>query len=261
MGLITSETNGLFNKDSLEEARKGKIVYLDIDEIIPNPDNIGTLSDDEIDAKVESIEEVGLLQPLLVQKTKDGYLLNTGHKRLQAIKRIRNQGRTFQYLGRELRDTVPCQYLKEDSDPEHFELMAICSNAHHLDNPSERREKVLRMHRHYQKMIQENRKPAGREREWITAMTGISDGSVKKILADIHAKEVAEETGEEDTFGTEDKKSKELNKEVTKRLNSLNRYLLNVDLRELTDLDRQKLNEVLRDVQNTMEELIFVYPS
>ena len=30
MGLLTDREKGLLNKDSLEEARKGKIVYLDL---------------------------------------------------------------------------------------------------------------------------------------------------------------------------------------------------------------------------------------
>ena len=43
MGLLTDREKGLLNHDSIEEARKGKIVYIDLDEICMNPDNIGVM--------------------------------------------------------------------------------------------------------------------------------------------------------------------------------------------------------------------------
>ena len=69
MGLLTDREKGLLNQDSIEEARKGKIVYLDLEDIRLNPENIWTVNDEEIRIKRQSIEEVGLLQPLLVKKT------------------------------------------------------------------------------------------------------------------------------------------------------------------------------------------------
>ena len=68
MGLLTDREKGLLNQDSIEEARKGKIVYLDLEDIHLNPENIWTVNDEEIRIKRQSIEEVGLLQPLLVKR-------------------------------------------------------------------------------------------------------------------------------------------------------------------------------------------------
>jgi len=41
----------------------------------------------------------------------------------------------------------------------------------------------------------------------------------------------------------------------------MNKYLSKVDLGVLTPLERQNLNELLRSVQETLEELIYAVPS
>ena len=69
MGLLTDKENGLLNEASLAEAKKAKIVYLDLDEINMYDGNIGEPTEQEINYRMENIQEVGLLQPLLVMKT------------------------------------------------------------------------------------------------------------------------------------------------------------------------------------------------
>ena len=87
MGLLTDKENGLLNESSLAEARKAKVVYLDLDDIKQYEWNIWTPDDREIEHRMENIQEVGLLQPLLVMKTEEGIMLNSGHKRYLAIKK------------------------------------------------------------------------------------------------------------------------------------------------------------------------------
>ena len=63
MGLLTDSEKGLLNQDSIEEARKGKIVYLDLEDIRLNPENIWTVNDEEIrinDFLYQDIYEEGL---------------------------------------------------------------------------------------------------------------------------------------------------------------------------------------------------------
>ena len=258
MGLLTDREKGLLNKDSLEEARKGKIVYLDLNEIHMNPENIWLVNDEEVELKKRNIEEVGLLQPLLVKKTEDGYLLNSGHKRYLAIEKISRQGGSYMYLGKQLTGVVPCQYLDESIDSDEFGLIAICSNAHHPDTKEERKEKVWQLHKYYQKLVSEDRKPSGREREWITEMTGISDGTVKGMLAYFKSIE-NDPNNEEKRLMWKSEREKDVNETITKKLKNVNKYLTDVDLTVLTDNERQNLNELLREVQDTLEALIYVY--
>jgi hypothetical protein len=83
-------------------------------------------------------------------------------------------------------------------------------------------------------------------------MTGISDGTVKNLLAEFNSTE--EPTGE---LPIQEEKPKDMNKEITGKLDRMNKYLSKVDLGVLTPLERQNLNELLRSVQETLEELIY----
>ena len=150
-------------------------------------------------------------------------------------------------MGKELLGQVPCQFINDYADEELFDLIAICSNAHHPDTKQEKREKVLRLHKLYQTLVEHNKKPKGREREWITSMTGISDGTVKKLLAEFNTKTTIPDQAERLKDLTKD-----VNKEITGKLNRFNKYLAEVDLHSLTPLERQNLDDLLRSVQETL---------
>ena len=253
MGLLTDKENGLLNDVSLAEARKAKVVYLDLDDIRQYDANIWIPDEAEIEHRMENIREVGLLQPLLVMKTDEGIMLNSGHKRYLAIRKLTEQGDSYRYMGKELFGQVPCQFINDFADEELFDLIAICSNAHHPDSKEEKREKVWRLHKLYQTLIEQNKKPEGREREWISSMTGISDGTVKNLLAEFNS-----QSNVQDVVFAPEEKQKDVNKEITGKLNSMNKYLTKVDLVTLTLLERQNLNELLRSVQETLEELVYL---
>ena len=252
MGLLTDKENGLLNEDSLAEARKAKVVYLDIDQIQEYEKNIWIPDEKEIERRIENILEVGLLQPLLVMKTEKGIMLNSGHKRYLAIRKLTELNLPYKYMGKELLGQVPCQFINDYEDEDLFDLIAICSNAHHPDTKQEKREKVLRLHRLYQDLVERNKKPKGREREWITSMTGISDGTVKNLLAEFNTKTTIPNQAERLKDLTKD-----VNKEITGKLNRFNKYLSEVDLHSLTPLERQNLDDLLRSVQETLGELLF----
>ena len=54
-----------------------------------------------------------------------------------------------------------------------------------------------------------------------------------------------------------EEKPKDMNREIIGKLDRMNKYLSKVDLETLTPLERQNLNELLRSVQETLEELIY----
>lgn len=83
-------------------------------------------------------------------------------------------------------------------------------------------------------------------------MTGISDGTVKNLLAEFNS-----QCDAQDTVLVPEEKPKDVNKEITGKLNKMNKYLSKVDLAVLTPLERQNLNELLRSVQETLEELVY----
>ncbi len=72
-----------------------KVVEIDINSVLPNPDQPRTRFDEpEIKGLAASIEAVGLLQPIIVRRTEEGFCVVAGERRLRAsklagLKRIR----------------------------------------------------------------------------------------------------------------------------------------------------------------------------
>ena len=59
-----------------------------VDQIVPNPKQPRQVFDeDDLTELVESIQEVGLLQPIVVRRVTDGYELVMGERRLRATKK------------------------------------------------------------------------------------------------------------------------------------------------------------------------------
>lgn len=66
---------------------KNKVVEIDVDQIRPNPAQPRKIFDDrEMAALSQSIRVNGLLQPLIVRRTEQGYELVAGERRLRACK-------------------------------------------------------------------------------------------------------------------------------------------------------------------------------
>ena len=69
------------------EQSAGKVVELDINTVLPNPDQPRTRFDEpEIKGLAASIESVGLLQPIIVRRTDEGFCVVAGERRLRASK-------------------------------------------------------------------------------------------------------------------------------------------------------------------------------
>ena len=75
---------------------------------------------------------------------------------------------------------------------------------------------------------------------------------MKNLLAEFNS--LGEQT---EQLPVSEEKPKDMNREITGKLDRMNKYLSKVDLETLTPLERQNLNELLRSVQETLEELIY----
>lgn len=100
------------NTSKAEDKRYDEI---DVDLIVPNPNQPRTLFDDTaLDELAQSIQQVGLIQPLLVRKVGDHYELVAGERRLRAVK-------SLGFI------KVPC-IVQSSMDAEESALMAIIEN-------------------------------------------------------------------------------------------------------------------------------------
>jgi ParB family chromosome partitioning protein len=87
LGAIISDSVSL---DALEKTlaeEKERVVLINVEKIKPNPNQPRTHIDDSaIQGLADSIQSVGLLQPILVRKEGDDYFVIAGERRLQACK-------------------------------------------------------------------------------------------------------------------------------------------------------------------------------
>lgn len=129
----------LFQKQSRGEASErivGSVVSLPVNQIQPNPGQPRAFFDDyALTQLAVSIQQNGILQPLTVRKTEEGYQLIAGERRLRAAKLI-----NLEY--------VPCIVLeKEDKDSA---VMAILENIQRADlNFMEEALAIKRLIEHY----------------------------------------------------------------------------------------------------------------
>ena len=213
------------------EEDKGRITFADISMIHPNPLNKASMS--EIESLAENIKQEGLLQPLVVKITKiDGefeYYIHTGHRRFEAIKKVIAEQGFYKYMGRELKVKVPCIELREDFQDDVDEQVSLMrSNSYRHYDKEERRAVVQQAHDLYEQLVASGRRPVGRERDWISEVTGISVSLVGSILADSNQ---APSISMDERETTTKKSSKQFdpNKEIQKLNKAMEKLLKTLD--------------------------------
>lgn len=115
----------LLRQDTVSNLNTGErqIEYIDLKLIDPDPRNFYKLSD--LDELVQSIELVGLQQPLLVRshpEKPDRVIVVSGHRRREALRRLAKEGNT-KFL------RVPCIREADAGSPEMQELRLIYANS------------------------------------------------------------------------------------------------------------------------------------
>ena len=160
MGLLASK-NGLLNSVSLEAAKLGKIIYIPIEDLYANEKNVYEM--DDIDLMAENIREMGLIEPLHAFKNSDGqYVLTSGHRRLQAIRKIAESNEEIRYNGKILENYELPVILNYPESELQERVMLLSSNAHRTMDKKERRQVILEAHQCYAIQCANGDKPEGR---------------------------------------------------------------------------------------------------
>ncbi len=244
MNLLTGK-KGMLNPQSVIDAAKGKVIYVDVNDLRNN--NLNRYEIQDIDELSENIREKGLLEPLQGIKASDGsVVLLSGHRRYAAIMRLLEQGAEVSYAGKVLDRELPV-ILMQENDPLEQRTLILSYNAYRTMTKDERKKIILEAHDIYKESCAAGKRPEGREREWITAMTGISDGTVGKVLADLSRKDEPERYEEMDSASETVTKSINEFKKVSKAfrkaadtiplaVDMVNEGMNAVDYRELKDL-------------------------
>ena len=134
-----------------ETEKRDNILEFNVDDIIPNRYQPRQKFDDEkLNDLAESIREKGIIQPVVMQKSEQGYELIVGERRWRACKKLGIK-------------KIPA-VLRESSDSESLEV-ALIENIHRQDlNPIEEAEAYYRLSSEFGLTQEEISKKVGKKR-------------------------------------------------------------------------------------------------
>ena len=239
------------NAKALEEVQQGKVFYEPIEKIVPNPLNV--LQPSEVDEMEASIEEFGILQPLVVTKQDGEIRLIAGHNRLAAVKRLIREGKDYYYFGKRITGSMPVIEHDRFEDWVAEKKTIIAANCQR-NMTKEKKGKVIDA---CLEIIQEERKRGtkekGRTAFLVSQMTGIPEFFVKNYLAEKNRTASVDLTAQE--------KAAEYDRKTFKRICNRMRNLssdidsFNWDSSEIDEVEVIKAaNKLIRIMENRLFE-------
>ena len=159
----------------VDTGKREQIEYIDIDKIVPDPENFYELSD--IDALAENIALFGLRQPLRVREQADGpYMIVSGHRRYTALKKIIAED------GREDLREVPCILEAAGDNPALKQLALIYDN---MDNRKISSADFARQVEQVEKLLYQLQQDGydfpGRMRDHVSEICKASAGKIARV--------------------------------------------------------------------------------
>ena len=156
-------------KEIQEAQEKGEIVMMDVYDLIPSKDNFYHVDD----SLKQSIELVGVLQPLLIKKPENGKSkIIAGHRRqLAAISLVEEGKEEYRY--------VPCVYKKENIRDRTALIMA---NRFREKTDWEKMNEAIEAEE-LAKELKDEHKLKGRTRELLAELTGITEAQLGRYHA------------------------------------------------------------------------------
>lgn len=159
----------------IDTRKREQIEYIDIDKIVPDPENFYELSD--IDALAENISLFGLRQPLRVREQPGGtYMIVSGHRRYTALKKIIGED------GREDLREVPCILEAAGDNPALKQLALIYDN---MDNRKISSADFARQAEQVEKLLYQLQQDGydfpGRMRDHVSEICKASAGKIARV--------------------------------------------------------------------------------
>ncbi len=163
------ETKEAGRQEGRQEAGENEIVMVDIEDLVPSKDNFYHVDSD----LKRSIELVGVLQPLLVNKPEDGkYKVMAGHRRrLAAMELVKEGKEKFRFL--------PCVFKKEDVMDR---LAIIMANRFREKTDWEKMTEAVEAEE-LAKELKKEYSIEGRTREILSEITGVAEAQLGRYKA------------------------------------------------------------------------------
>lgn len=264
----------ILNEKTLSQAKNThKVVYLDINSIKPNPANEEIYNTDGVEMLSYSIEDKGLLQPLVVRKinstdenTTDTYEIISGHRRrlaiLDIIERNSPKANDFKF--------VPCiVYSKKDNNENENDSSFSADDEELLDGnlfnrnktDAEKAKEIAAKKQILQKRKADGEVIAGKILDIIAQEMGISSHQAKKFNAiNQNASDNAKEAFEKGEISTEtayelSKADKDTQDDILKKSNKSEKPLTAKDVKEKTKKSnpaKEKTSSADSDLDNPL---------
>lgn len=223
-----------------------KIYEININKIQKNKLN-ESLSIDGIEELKENIKENGLKTPLSVVNNNDGtFRLIAGHRRLEAIKKLYEEGHKLKFGSSELTDVVPCIFDAEsESEAEELKnIMASNSDVRTL-TPDDIRRLVNQAEKLLELEATNGNKYEGKKRDAIAKMINVSPRTVQKYLS-------------ENKDNVEQKNARKKVDSVEKVVSNINKMIDSINIIEIDEYgktDRFAITSALAELAKTAKKV------
>lgn len=229
-----SVTRGLFNLESLNEAAKDKVQYIDFNQIKTNSLNsIYQLND--IDDLKESFKSGRFREPITVHKNADGsYRIISGHRRYAACMKLFDEGYELSYREKTLFGKIPCLIDYEEYEDEDDEMLAIIeSNQQRIKTSEEKYAEYRTVHEIYERKCAKGEKPPGKEGVYIGKQLKVSSRTVQTYKSKVYPEKVQKQN----------KKKKNNKQRIIKMLGSIEKEFTDFELEEYSDEEVSEIKE------------------
>lgn len=245
---------------------------INVSDIVANPLNNRSMKD--VDIIAESIQLVGLLHPLVVYEDHGKYVLISGHRRFEALKKLKNTTVDAVIVGKPKTEFEEQELMSQAnihrSSPEEIKHEAFLAQNVYNTMPNEYREKwreaLLKDFVEKAKGNEKyNKDPKGfidnnfrAREEYIKSMTGldVSNSTVKKLVKDYlrEAGEIPDNHAEEEE-ATPKQKKKITRKNIMKSISSLIGLLEVYECEDIDDLYKGEVFGLMDEAKNILDNL------
>ncbi|MGE7091654.1 ParB/RepB/Spo0J family partition protein [Lysinibacillus sp. NPDC048646] len=163
----------LMNSESKKQSVAFKIEHIPLDRIQPSSKN--NYSVDDVEDLKASIELLGLQQNLVVRIKDDGtYELISGHRRLKAMQDLQSEGNNDF-------EKAPCKIVKSTDDIQAELQLILANSTTRVLTDAEKTQQAARLHELLQKLQENGYQLAGRKREIVAQLMGVSSAQVQRM--------------------------------------------------------------------------------
>lgn len=188
LGIKLGNVNSI---DEINEAKANKLIFIPIDQLVPNEKNRDELFVD--DSLKESIREIGLNVPLDVIELEDGrYEITSGERRYTAFASLVSENADFKYQWKgnqyisPVTKGLPCTVNRRDMSEEDKDLIRLIGNKARDYDPLELYNLFLTAEKAYESKKKKNQIAwgDGRKVDWLAEYLSISPRTIQKMLED-----------------------------------------------------------------------------